>query len=388
MVPSRVVTRPRRGVIGCLLAPRGTHRSLDAGERDDDGGRRVDSSGKRPRAAKQPPAAVLRRGLDRESTRPVEANGVLAGRGADRWCVHDFREGIDDRPAKAVPPPARRDRDRMQLDVAVAGARDPGARDDKAIHLPADERPFTGSRALRGALRRLRLVSGSEREKRCDALIVLAPAEIDQTHRSPFYHDPVPSLRMAALPPFQASIAPVTVQQLGRSWRPGCPVGPAALRRLRVSFVRFDGEAHTGELVVAARVVRDVRSVFRILYQARFPIRRMRPISVYEADDDRSAVADNTSAFNCRYAVASGPKRWSAHAYGEAIDVNDVENPYVLGARVIPPAGRRYLRRSPYRSGMAVPGGVLVRAFASVGWLWGGGWSGSPDWQHFSSNGR
>jgi hypothetical protein len=192
---------------------------------------------------------------------------------------------------------------------------------------------------------------------------------------------------MAALPPFQASVAPVTAEQLGRSWHRGCPVGPPSLRRLRVSFVGFDGRSHTGELVVAAAVTREVTTVFRTLYADRFPIRRMRPVSVYGASDDRSAAADNTSAFNCRYAVAAGPKRWSAHAYGEAIDVNDVENPYVLGSRVIPPAGARFLDRSRVRPGMAVRGGALVRAFASVGWLWGGRWAGSPDWQHFSRTG-
>jgi hypothetical protein len=192
---------------------------------------------------------------------------------------------------------------------------------------------------------------------------------------------------MAALPPFQASVALVTAQQLGRSWHPGCPVGPPSLRRLRVSFVGFDGRAHTGELVVAAVVTSEVTAVFRRLYAGHFPIRRMRPVSVYGGSDDRSAAADNTSAFNCRYAVAAGPQRWSTHAYGEAIDVNDVENPYVLGARVIPPAGARYLDRSRVRPGMAVRGGALVRAFASVGWLWGGRWSDSPDWQHFSRTG-
>ncbi|MFZ1880496.1 MAG: M15 family metallopeptidase [Gaiellaceae bacterium] len=192
---------------------------------------------------------------------------------------------------------------------------------------------------------------------------------------------------MAALPPFQASVAPVTAQQLGRSWRPGCPVGPSSLRRLRVSFVGFDGRPHAGELVVAAVVTREVTTVFRRLYADRFPIRRMRPVSAYGASDDRSAAADNTSAFNCRYAVATGPKHWSAHAYGEAIDVNDVENPYVLGTKVIPPAGARFLDRSRARPGMAVRGGALVRAFASVGWLWGGRWAGSPDWQHFSRSG-
>jgi hypothetical protein len=114
----------------------------------------------------------------------------------------------------------------------------------------------------------------------------------------------------------------------------------------------------------------------------------MRPISLYGGDDDRSAAADNTSGFNCRRAVASGPPRWSAHAYGEAIDVNDVENPYLVGGRVIPPAGAAYRDRSPIRPGMAGAGGVLVRAFASVGWQWGGRWAGTPDYQHFSRTGR
>jgi hypothetical protein len=192
---------------------------------------------------------------------------------------------------------------------------------------------------------------------------------------------------MAALPPFHAAVAPVTAVELGRSWHPGCPVGPSGLRALSVSYVGFDGRAHRGQLVVAAGVTREVTTVFRTLYRARFPIHRMIPIARYGGDDDRSAAADNTSAFNCRRAVASGPPRWSAHAYGTAIDVNDVENPYLEGARVIPPAGAAYRDRSRVRPGMAVPGGVLVRAFSSVGWLWGGRWTGTPDYQHFSRTG-
>jgi hypothetical protein len=192
---------------------------------------------------------------------------------------------------------------------------------------------------------------------------------------------------MAALPPFHAVAAPVTAQALGASWHAGCPVRPVQLRALRVSYVGFDGRAHTGELVVSRRVVADVTVVFRRLYAARFPIRRMQPVSAFGGSDDRSMAADNTSAFNCRYAVASGPKRWSVHAYGEAIDVNTVENPYVLSGRVLPPAGRAYVDRSRVRPGMAVAGGVLVRAFAAVGWQWGGRWTGSPDWQHFSRTG-
>ncbi len=192
---------------------------------------------------------------------------------------------------------------------------------------------------------------------------------------------------MIALPPFHVWAAPVTASELGASWHRGCPVGPAGLRTVHVSYVGFDGRVHDGALVVNRRVVTDVERVFRLLYGARFPIRRMEPIAGFGGSDDRSMAADNTSGFNCRYAVAPGPRRWSVHAYGEAIDVNTVENPYLEGGRVLPPAGRAYVDRSHYRKGMAVAAGVLVRAFASVGWLWGGRWSTSPDWQHFSKTG-
>jgi hypothetical protein len=188
-------------------------------------------------------------------------------------------------------------------------------------------------------------------------------------------------------PPFGHTVSRVTAAQLPHSWHVGCPVSPAQLRRLRLTYWGFDGRAHTGTLVVNARAVSPLTRVFSRLYAARFPIRRMRPIDAYGGSDERSLEADNTTAFNCRYAVASGPKRWSVHAYGLAIDVNPVENPYLEGGRVHPLAGRAYLDRSRYRGGMAVRGGLLVNAFASVGWPWGGRWTGSPDYQHFSSTG-
>jgi hypothetical protein len=188
-------------------------------------------------------------------------------------------------------------------------------------------------------------------------------------------------------PPFSHSVSRVTAAQLPHSWRPGCPVAPAGLRRLRVTYWGFDARVHTGTLIVGARGVSPLTRVFSRLYAARFPIRRMRPVDAYGGSDERSLEADNTAAFNCRYAVAPGPKRWSVHAYGLAIDVNPVENPYLEGGRVHPRAGRAYLDRSHYRRGMAVRGGLLVSAFASVGWQWGGRWSGSPDYQHFSATG-
>jgi hypothetical protein len=192
---------------------------------------------------------------------------------------------------------------------------------------------------------------------------------------------------VAALPPFHSHVARVTAAQLGASWRPGCPVGPAELREVTVSYVGFDGRVHAGRLVVNRRVTGDVKMIFGRLYGARFPIDRIEPVARFGGSDDRSMAADNTSGFNCRYAVAPGPRRWSVHAYGEAIDVNTIENPYLEGGRVLPEAGRAYLDRSRYRKGMAIAGGALVRVFASAGWRWGGRWSASPDWQHFSKTG-
>jgi hypothetical protein len=187
----------------------------------------------------------------------------------------------------------------------------------------------------------------------------------------------------AATPRFSSSIEPVRWADLRHSYREGCPVGPAQLRVVRVAHWGFDGRAREGSIVVSARVAPDVRAVFAKLWAARFPIRRLEPVSAYRGSDDASMVADNTSGFNCRF--VGGTSRWSMHAFGEAIDVNPVENPYVQGARVSPPAGRAFAVRSPYRPGMAVVNGVLVRAFASVGWRWGASFG---DYQHFSTTGR
>jgi hypothetical protein len=192
----------------------------------------------------------------------------------------------------------------------------------------------------------------------------------------------------ATQPPFVARIERVTAAELPYSWHSGCPVGPAQLRRVRLRYLGFDGRAHLGQLIVNARVTGDVVSVFRTLYAARFPIRQMRPVDVFHGSDSRSTAADNTSSFNCRFAVAAGPKHWSMHAYGEAIDINTVENPYIQSGRVSPANAKAYADRTNVRPGMAVEGNVLVRAFARVGWGWGGRWAGSPDYQHFSTNGR
>ncbi|HUF01709.1 MAG TPA: M15 family metallopeptidase [Gaiellaceae bacterium] len=189
---------------------------------------------------------------------------------------------------------------------------------------------------------------------------------------------------------FRGTISRIDAAQAKRmtgvSWRRGCPVPLRDLRLLRLSHWGFDGRRRTGRLVVHRDVARDLVTVFRRLYQARFPIRRMVPVDAYGASDFRSIEADNTSAFNCRF--VEGTHRWSEHAYGRAIDVNPIENPYVSGGRTSHRASIPYVDRSRRRPGMAVEGSVLVRAFDAIGWGWGGRWSGVKDYQHFSRSGR
>src|SRR5215207_6237337 len=205
------------------------------------------------------------------------------------------------------------------------------------------------------------------------ALVILGAAAIGLCGSEP----------LGAAPSFTGSVEPVKWSDLRHSYSEGCPVGPADLRTVHVSYWDFAGKPQVGALVVGRRHAPAVVTVFRKLWTARFPIRRLQPVSVYRGSDDASMEADNTSGFNCRF--VGGTTRWSMHAYGEAIDVNPVENPYVRGSTVSPPAGRAYLDRSPYRKGMAVAGGVLVKAFASAGWKWGASFG---DYQHFSTTGR
>jgi hypothetical protein len=193
-----------------------------------------------------------------------------------------------------------------------------------------------------------------------------------------------------AAPVFHGSverIAPELRRQMsGVSWHRGCPVGFKNLRVVRVRHWGFDGTVHRGRLVVHRDSARPMLWTMRDLFKMRFPIHRMHLVDAYDADDRRSMAADNTSAFNCRF--VAGTNRWSEHAYGHAIDVNPVENPYVTSdGHVSPPAGAPYVDRSQRVPGLIHRRGPVVVAFAEIGWEWGGNWSWPKDYQHFSAGG-
>lgn len=189
-------------------------------------------------------------------------------------------------------------------------------------------------------------------------------------------------------PVFASALSEITPElaiRMAPSWREGCPVPLADLRYLTVSHHTFDGTVVTGELVVHADVAEGLTEVFRSLFEQGYPIRSMRLVDDFGADDDASMAADNTSAFNCR--AITGGTEWSEHAYGRALDLNPVENPYVLGRHVAPPEGRAFTDR-PDLPGVIHDGDAVVAAFAAAGWQWGGHWPSPVDYQHFSVTGR
>ncbi|MCB0978740.1 MAG: M15 family metallopeptidase [Acidimicrobiales bacterium] len=191
----------------------------------------------------------------------------------------------------------------------------------------------------------------------------------------------------ADAPAYSTSTRSVSAAMLGSSWRSGCPVGPADLREVTVAYWGYDGSRHTGRLIVHRTVATDIANVFRRLYDKRFQIRRIHPVTVFGSSDDQSMAANNTSAFNCRR--VTGGTSWSEHSYGTAIDINPVQNPYVTrSGTILPSSGAPWADRSLRVPGMVHRNGVVVAAFTSIGWHWGGNWTNPKDFQHFSRSGR
>jgi D-alanyl-D-alanine carboxypeptidase len=203
---------------------------------------------------------------------------------------------------------------------------------------------------------------------------------------------------LLALAPFHSSAKPLSQPvraqlKAGGFWHRGCPVALSGLRLLTVTHRGFDGRAHTGRLIVNRGAARPLGRAFRRLYAAHFPIHHMRLADFYGPVRNRPRDGDATASFECRQAVPSpctggrGTGTWSMHAYGLAVDVNPVENPYVGCGQSRDPASRPYRDRSRRRRGMVGP--RALSAFRSIGWGWGGAWAGNTkDYMHFSSTGH
>ena len=197
---------------------------------------------------------------------------------------------------------------------------------------------------------------------------------------------------------FAGRIAPipaaVEAEMVGTTWHEGCPVAIDDLRLLRFNYLGFDGKIKRGTMVVNASVAEDVLWVFGRLFDAGFPLKRVglaRAFHERRWEEDPDTRRSVTASFNCRVVVTpDGPgDEFSQHAYGLAIDVNPLQNPFVRAdGYVHNRLAEPYVDRSQGLPGMIHEGDVVVSSFAAIGWAWGGRWSGDKDYMHFSANGR
>ncbi len=187
-------------------------------------------------------------------------------------------------------------------------------------------------------------------------------------------------------PTFAAEIRALDDSVLARTtWKPDCPVGAAELRHIVLAHWTPDGDVADGELVVHEDVADDIAAVFETIFDARFPIAKMRITSPEDLADPPSD-DNNTTAFVCRPTV--GGTGFSQHAYGLAVDINPLWNPYARDDLVLPPDAGPWLQRTPPQDGMLAEADPVVAAFDAIGWGWGGRWNSLVDWMHFSANGR
>jgi D-alanyl-D-alanine carboxypeptidase-like protein len=204
-------------------------------------------------------------------------------------------------------------------------------------------------------------------------------------------------LALVALHQVDSSIRPLSEPLRSNlehgQWRPGCPVALTHLRVVTVPYVDFDGRTREGQIIVNRDVAGSVSQVFKKLYKLKFPIRHMRLADMYGPPRAIPDDEDVTGSFWCRDSVPSpcvggtASGSWSNHAYGHAIDINPIENPYIGCGKVFDPRMRPYVDRSRRKKGMVTP--AVVRAFRAIGWGWGGDWSsGTKDYMHFSTNGH
>lgn len=171
----------------------------------------------------------------------------------------------------------------------------------------------------------------------------------------------------------------------GKTFKADCTLPREDLRYLHVLHVDEAGEVHEGEMVVNYHIAEDVLEILRKLYEAGYPIERMRLMDEYDADDETAMRDNNSSCFNFRF--ISHTTRVSKHGLGLAVDINTLYNPYTRvadGVRIVEPAtGEAYLDREadfPYK---ITEGDLCWQLFAEHGFIWGGSWKNRKDYQHF-----
>ena len=171
----------------------------------------------------------------------------------------------------------------------------------------------------------------------------------------------------------------------GKSYKDNCTVPLSDLRYLHVLHVGFDGQSHDGEIICNKYIADDLLEIFEELYEAKYPIEKIKLVDEYNADDEASMADNNSSSFNFRF--ISYTTKISKHGYGLAIDINTLYNPYVKtvnGKLSIEPANAAdYVDRSKDFDYKIDEEDLAYKLFIAHGFEWGGSWKNSKDYQHF-----
>ncbi|HFU77057.1 MAG TPA: M15 family peptidase [Epsilonproteobacteria bacterium] len=196
-----------------------------------------------------------------------------------------------------------------------------------------------------------------------------------------------------ALAKYSCNINPISVafkQEMIKknSWHKGCPIELNELSYVKVKYYNFDSQESTGALIVNNKIADITCKIFQELYNIKYPIEKIHPVSYYNANDELSMKNNNTSAFNCRLMTGSSSK-WSNHSYGLAIDINPLINPYLSKhGNVSPKNAKRFVLRkhtsnNVFDKAKLVKGDTTIKVFKHYGFIWGGDWKSIKDFQHF-----
>ena len=175
----------------------------------------------------------------------------------------------------------------------------------------------------------------------------------------------------------------------GKSYRENPHISMSDLRYIRVLYYDYSGNRRVGELVSNKAISGDLVEIFRDLYDAKYPIDKMKLVDDYDASDDWSSSENNTSCFN--YRTVAGSNSLSLHARGLAIDINPRDNPMVYYdengnvAQCLPANGEAYADRSKDFSHKIDQNDLCYQLFMEHGFTWGGNWN-APDYMHFSKS--
>lgn len=192
------------------------------------------------------------------------------------------------------------------------------------------------------------------------------------------------SITMAQEHTWKAIPIPDTIwdSMQGKSVPANCTTPRSALRYIRIMHINKEGKPQSGEIICNKSIANDLIEIFKELFNAGYRIERVELIDKYDANDEKSMEANNTSCFNFRLMTGSSTKV-SKHGLGMAIDINPLYNPYVKGNRVEPRIAQPYTKRNKKFPMKIDTSDLCYKLFIKHGFHWGGSWRSSKDYQHF-----